>query len=113
MAAPTRIAISDLLLPIPLEQRTDPNLERGSVYVVFREALRSWDTAHRGQVQSEGGAAELDRLIDLGCSYLAEKSKDLVVAAWMVEVLSRKYGFAGLRDGLVLMRGLIADFWEV
>jgi type VI secretion system ImpA family protein len=113
MATPPRITISDLLLPVPVEQPRDPKLERVSVYAAFREALGSKDAAQQDRVQGEGGGVELDRLIELGSSYLAKKSKDLVVAAWMVEILSRRYGFAGLRDGLMLMCGLIADFWDV
>jgi type VI secretion system protein ImpA len=41
---------------------------------------------------------------------LAEKSKDMEVAAWLIEVLGRVHGFAGLRDGFRLASGMIEQF---
>jgi len=43
---------------------------------------------------------------------IAKKSKDLQVAAWLVEALVRRDGFAGLIEGLALIRGLIENFWD-
>src|SRR5262249_9209323 len=43
---------------------------------------------------------------------LREKSKDLLIAAKMTEALVRVHGFAGLRDGLHLLRRMVADCWD-
>ncbi len=51
-------------------------------------------------------------MLQLGPKLLAEQSKDLEIAAWLVEALVRKHGYAGLRDGFRLIRGLVEHFWE-
>lgn len=43
---------------------------------------------------------------------LTSKSKDLWVAAWLIEALVRSDGLAGLRDGFRLTRELAERFWE-
>jgi type VI secretion system protein ImpA len=42
---------------------------------------------------------------------LATKSKDLQIAAWLVEALVKRHGFAGLRDGLCMLWELQQRFW--
>jgi len=48
----------------------------------------------------------------LALDLLARQSKDLTVAIWLAEVLVRMAGFAGLKDGLVLIRELHERFWK-
>lgn len=43
---------------------------------------------------------------------LKTQSKDLELAAWFAEGLVREHGFAGLRDGLQLLREMCERFWE-
>jgi len=43
---------------------------------------------------------------------LAEHSKDLWVAAWLIEANARLAGFAGLRDGFRLVTQLVESYWE-
>lgn len=43
---------------------------------------------------------------------LTTQSKDLEVAAWLVEALLRQQAFAGLRDGFRLIRELIGLYWD-
>ncbi len=42
---------------------------------------------------------------------LRERSKDLRVAAWLIEGLMRQHGFAGVRDGLALFEELCLRYW--
>lgn len=42
---------------------------------------------------------------------LASRSKDLEVAAWLIEALVRTEGFAGLAAGFTLIDGLIDRYW--
>ena len=51
-------------------------------------------------------------IIALAQETLREKSKNLLVAARLLEALAKKHGFAGLRDGLLLMRLLVAICWD-
>jgi type VI secretion system protein ImpA len=108
MTSPSQFGVEALLQSIPRDQAAAPGLDRESVQSVFRDILRERIDAPEGRDRS----VELGRLIDLGSTYLAQKSKDLVVAAWMVEALTLLTGFAGLRDGLKLMHGLITQFWD-
>lgn len=48
---------------------------------------------------------------DACCEILSDHSKDLWVAAWLVEANTRLAGFAGLRDGFRLVRDLAESFW--
>ncbi len=43
---------------------------------------------------------------------LARTSKDLTVAARLMEALVKRHGFRGLRDGLGLLRRLTQDCWD-
>src|SRR5581483_5608664 len=43
---------------------------------------------------------------------LTGSSKDLLLAARLTEALTRQHGFAGLRDGLHLLRELVDQCWD-
>jgi type VI secretion system protein ImpA len=49
---------------------------------------------------------------ELSQRILSEKSKDLWVCAWFLESLVRLHGFAGLRDGLRLIREICQQYWS-
>ena len=51
-------------------------------------------------------------LIEKACRLLAQKSKDMEVTAYLIEGLTRKKGFAGLRDGFRLARELLEHYWD-
>jgi type VI secretion system protein ImpA len=56
--------------------------------------------------------ADWPHIIRLGQETLAQTSKDLLLAARMTEALVKQNGFAGLRDGLRLMRLLVEKCWD-
>jgi type VI secretion system protein ImpA len=49
---------------------------------------------------------------ELGPKLLGELSKDLEIAAWLIEAQVRSEGFAGLRNGFKLVRQLLESFWD-
>ena len=51
-------------------------------------------------------------VIDKASKLLERSSKDLWVAAWLVEALVREFGIAGLRDGMRLCRLLCEQYWD-
>ncbi len=51
-------------------------------------------------------------VVELSEQTLAETSKDMLVAARLTEALVKEHGFAGLRDGLRLMRRMVAECWD-
>lgn len=86
-----------------------------SIYYRLKDA-RSTARAEERQLTAEGEAGGVPDqwrvLLELGPTVLAERTKDLEVAAWMIEALVRYHGFAGLRDGFRLVNALVTGFWE-
>jgi type VI secretion system protein ImpA len=56
--------------------------------------------------------ADWKGLAQLAETTLRDKSKDLMVAARLTEALVKVHGFAGLRDGLRLLRALVDQCWD-
>jgi type VI secretion system protein ImpA len=56
--------------------------------------------------------ADWSGLTQLATDTLKNTSKDLLVTARLTEALTRQHGFAGLRDGLQLMRRLVEECWD-
>lgn len=56
--------------------------------------------------------ADWRNIIRLTQDTLTESSKDLLVAARLLEALVKVHGFAGLRDGLRLLRELVEQCWD-
>ena len=42
--------------------------------------------------------ADWDRVIELGTELLRTRTKDLQIAAWVAEAVTKRHGFAGLRE---------------
>jgi len=55
---------------------------------------------------------EWGKVIALATELLTTRTKDLLIAGWLTEALVREHGFAGFRDGLRLIRGLVEQFWD-
>ncbi|TWU45186.1 hypothetical protein Q31b_03570 [Novipirellula aureliae] len=49
---------------------------------------------------------------DICTEILAEHSKDLWVASWLIEANTRLSGFAGLRDGFSLVSQIVDQYWD-
>ena len=56
--------------------------------------------------------ADWPALVRLAADALVNQSKDLRIACHLVEGLTKAHGFAGLRDGLRLLRRLVAECWD-
>jgi len=119
MGTEATIDIDSLLLPVSdakpagddLRADSSPN----SIYYRLKDA-RSGARAAERRAESEGGTPgvlpEWQTILSVAPKALVEKSKDLEVVAWYVEGLVRGSGFAGLRDGLKLARGLVEKYWD-
>ncbi len=88
MANDLRIDIDALLRPIAEPALSEPALERHAVHFAFRQLLRDGEASRDDSAKRALVLGELDRLIDLGQEYIIRKSKDLVIASWMVEALA-------------------------
>jgi type VI secretion system protein ImpA len=102
----------DLLNPIPGANPSGENLRYAPVFDKIKEARREDDDAPQGEWQIERKTADYAVVIKLAGEALATKSKDLQVAAWLTEAMLRKEGFAGLKAGLELLKGLVENFWD-
>jgi len=102
----------DVLTPIPGPNPSGENLKYNPVYDKIKEARRQDDDAPQGEWQRERKIADYVQVLKLGGDALATKSKDLQLAAWITEALVNREGFAGLREGLKLIQGLIQNFWD-
>lgn len=111
-----------LLKPLSGESPTGENLHSDDAdNAAFRElkSLRKeLTTAEReiqrnpGEAATETVSADWRRLRELATGLLTTTSKDLWVAAWLLEALVRLEGFAGCRDGYRLIRELAERYWD-
>jgi type VI secretion system protein ImpA len=102
----------ELLRPIPGDNPSGVNLYSTSLFDEIREARRQDDTGPWGLWEHEMKVADYDTVIRLTSDALANQTKDLFLACWLAEGWLNKQGFAGLNDGLNLIRGLIEQFWD-
>ena len=56
--------------------------------------------------------ADWQGIIEKAGEALRDSSKDLMLAARLSEALARRHGFAGLRDGLRLLRRMVEQCWD-
>lgn len=120
MASPEVLDFEKLLAPLPGDNPAGVALREdfspGSVYYTIKDARSAARAAERSIVwdddESPGERPDWRPVLELGPKLLAEQSKDLEIAAWLVEALVRKHGYAGLRDGFRLIKGLVEHFWE-
>lgn len=118
MATAEVLDFDKLLAPIPggnpagVDLREDPSPV--SDYYMIRDARKAASDAERriDQGDLDGAAPDWRSVKDWGLKILAEKSKDLEIAAYVVEALARLHGFAGVRDGFRAANGLLEQFWD-
>src|SRR5438132_4807122 len=109
---PPVIDVAGFLATIPVDKPSGENLPYSGVYDEIREARRADDNLTKGDWEHEPKVAEWPKVVELSTSALASQTKDLQIGSWLVEGVVQLYGFAGLRDGLKLMRGLHEQFWD-
>jgi type VI secretion system protein ImpA len=109
MASPRLVQLSELLAPIPGDNPSGESLKYQPLWDGITAARRG-----RTDAVTEGADSEPEwrRVQDLTCEALTAKSKDLQIAGWLAEALLHTGGFAGLRDGLHVIRGLVEQFWD-
>jgi type VI secretion system protein ImpA len=117
MASSQVIDIDGLLQPISPEAPAgvDPRSDSAanSLYYRTKDARNAARSAERAAVEIGGPAPdEWDTVAETAITLLSSQGKDLEIAAWLIEALLRQSGFAGLRDGLRLMAGLVGHYWE-
>ncbi len=120
MASPVEIDLDALLRPLSDARPAGPDLREDlspdSLYLQIKDARWSARAAERtgfADAEAEATADAAWRKIEqLAPTALVERSKDLEIAAYWIEALTRRRGFAGLRDALRVANGLVERFWD-
>jgi len=129
MPTPPTLDIERLLIPIAVEQPSGPELrqsadrELAGLFFQVRDARRRAVDAER-RLRDYASMTEEERkaqpaapespdwdAVSRRAQDALARSKDLWIAAWLVEALTRVHGFAGLRDGILLAQQLCDRFW--
>jgi type VI secretion system protein ImpA len=118
MPSPDVLDFAKLLAPIPGEKPAGEDLRANagpnSLYYQVKDGRNSARAAER---RMEGGAEDptppdWKSVVASATKALTESTKDLELAAYLIEALCRTQGFAGLRDGFKAARGLVEQFWD-
>jgi type VI secretion system protein ImpA len=99
----------NLLNPIPGENPSGEDLRYTPVYDQIKEARREEEGYEPGEWIK---TADYPQVVKLCVEALANKSKDLQIAAWLTDASLRTEGFTALAQGLELLRGLVGTFWD-
>lgn len=102
----------ELLTPIPGDNPGGADMRYDPIFDKIKEARREDEDIPQGDWQTTLKTADWPLVIKLSKDVLATKTKDLQLAAWLTEALLKREGFAGLRDGLDLLAGLIDQYWD-
>lgn len=115
MAAEPLLAFDELVAPIPGDNPAGESVSyalRAEMEEARKEInLEDFDENDLTR-PTEAKKADWKGLIQQATDTLTATSKDLLVAARLTEALTKLHGFAGLADGLHLMRLLIAECWD-
>ena len=109
---PPVIDLEVLLQPISEESPSGESLRYSGIYDEIAEARRADDGLDQGDWKTDQKVADFGKVIDLCIPALTTQSKDLQIAVWVSEAITRKHGFAGFRDSLLMLAGLQENFWD-
>jgi type VI secretion system protein ImpA len=109
MATKPLLDVDALLAPIPGDNPAGVSLRYAGDYDELKALLPKPD---RDAFEAGGQAGQWPKLVQLASQKLRDKSKDLAIAVWLTEGLVHQHGFAGFRDGLLLIQGLCEQFWD-
>ena len=99
----------NLLNPIPGEKPCGEDLRYAPVYDQIKEARREQEGYEPGEWIKR---ADYPLAVKLCTETLANKTKDLQIAAWLTDAVLHTEGFVGLKQGLDLLHGFVGTFWD-
>ena len=101
----------NLLSPIPGGNPCGEDLRYTPIYDKIKEARREEEEVQDGEWKTEGKKADYPLVLKLAVEALST-TKDLQIAAWLTDASLRTEGYAGLKQGLDLIQGLLSAFWD-
>src|SRR2546426_125184 len=118
MASAEVLDLAKLCSALEGDQPVGPDLRSDtsprSVYYAVKDARNAARAAERKLMAGGGDEAPPDwrPVLDQSVKILANQAKDLEIAAYLIEALVRLHGFPGLRDGFILVKRLVEQFWD-
>jgi type VI secretion system protein ImpA len=113
MSSAATIDMNALLAPIAADNPSGEPLRYTPAYDTIQEARRSDDqNLNQGEWKRELKVTNWREVTRLTVEALSNKSKDLQLSVWLTEALVKQFGFAGLRDGLRILRELHELYWN-
>lgn len=107
------VRLEQLVAPVSDEQPCGESLRASGVYRAIQEARREDDASlPLGPWTHELKKADWDNVCALVTEALAKRSKDLQLAAWLLEARIHCDGFAGIAPCVTLMRVLCERHWD-
>jgi len=107
------IQFDDLLSPIDAQEPTGKSVRGNGVYSAIKEARREDDASvPLGPWAYELKRADWDKVSDMAVNALANKSKDLQIAAWLLEAQINRSGFEGIASCVLLIQSLCERYWD-
>ncbi len=109
---PSVIDLDVLLQPISDESPAGESLRYSGIYDQITEARRADEDLAQGEWVTDLKVADYGKVIDLGIPALSTQTKDLQIAVWVADAVTRRNGLAGFRDSLLLLHGFHERFWD-
>lgn len=107
------IDMDALLAPVSDDNPTGEDLRYADAYDAIRDARREDDaTTSQGIWVSDLKKADWNEVLEQGSLLLQTRSKDLQVAAWVVEAMFSLEGTVGFADGLHMLASLCDRYWS-
>lgn len=107
-----KIDLDAILSPIPGEKKAGKNLRYDGVYDELKDARREEDELTQGDWKHEIKKADWNKVVELSIDALTHKTKDLQIAVWLTEALTKTDGFEGLTSGFKILTGLLMNYWD-
>lgn len=120
MSSPAVLDVEPLLAPI-----NDDEPAGGRLPILDRNKLKEYredfdpardlsdeDRQNPQYAERPRVVPQWDKIVQFGTQFLAKSGKDLTVALAMVEALTKRSKFAGLRDGLKLLKEMCDQCWD-
>lgn len=105
--------LETLLLPISGDNSAGEDLRYEGVYDQIAEFRKEDDpNLPQGVWESDLKIADWKNSKKLCIETLSKRSKDLQIAAWLLEALVKENGFQGIWEGLTLITKLCETFWD-
>lgn len=112
-AVDPRTGLETLLTPISAANPTGESLRYEGAYDRILEARREDDpTLSQGVWKAAMKKADWQEVEHLCISDLQTRTKDLQIAAWLMEAWMHLHRFAGAANGLELLKELLDRYWD-